>query len=353
MDLPDLTVLGYSDRRQRLRMIRVAERSVEVAPASLDKTIGYASMTLRDGWIAVDCHQELWSVPLPITAPGHLVARGLFDFQPSLDPANFWLAASSQSSRARVLVEVDRHGRALAEPIPVADRTRLEAVTPMGLVIHRQDEDLQLLQRADGASSPLSGLKGGWRVAGVHDSTLVVERRSLDLAIVDLRDEKIVPVERPGAGAWGSSAVFSPDGMTVAIDVRPDPPPPPRPFTEPVGSGGELSRAWLVLVDVASGASKVCVGEFAVHAYRPVWSRDGRWIVFASPFERRQIWLVDRDEAVLRRVPFRRQPPMPMLDLTGFSIEEPDEESGHPIESASEGRGGGWRGTTSPATAGG
>jgi hypothetical protein len=244
------------------------------------------------------------------------LASGSVDCAPSLDPANFWIAATSRVSGARVLVEIDRNGRAVADPIPVADGTRLEAVTPLGFVIDSEDAGLQLFERGDGSPKPIAGLSGDWEVVGVHDSTIVVQRRLFELAIVDLRHGTILAVERAGEGAWGSHAAFSPDGTTIAIDARPDPPPLPRPFAEAIGAESPLERARLAFIDVASGATTVCRGEFAVHSYMPVWSRDGRWIVFASPFEKRQIWLVARDDPELRRVSFRRQPPMPMLDLS-------------------------------------
>ena len=323
MELPDLTLLGYSDRRPLLRIIRLSDRSVEPAGSALAKSIGFSRMFLRNGWIAVDCHQELWSIPLPMTAAGTLIARGMFDFAPSLDPANFWLAANTRNSGARVLVEIDGRGRSVSSPIPVEAGTRLHAVTPMGFVTGSEDAGLRLLESDGTTSRSVPGLEGDWQVIGAHGSTVVAEHRGHELAIVDLEHEQVLTVDRPGDGPWGNGAEFSPDGQTVAIEVRRDALSPSLPFTEAIAGPASHRRAWLVLIDVASGTPQVCEGEFESFAYVPVWSRDGQWIVFASPFEKRQIWLVERNEAMLRRVPFRRQPPMPMLDVTGVTLSPP------------------------------
>ena len=74
----------------------------------------------------------------------------------------------------------------------------------------------------------------------------------------------------------------------------------------------------MALVETASGRCELMRGEFDNFACTPTWSADASWAAFGAPFQRRRLYAFRPEEGVLHAVTFKRQPPMPMLDVTGI-----------------------------------
>ena len=66
--------------------------------------------------------------------------------------------------------------------------------------------------------------------------------------------------------------------------------------------------------DVESGVVTVCEGTFEGFSYPPAWTADSSTVLASPPFEPKVLYLVDRVEAVLEPVRFKRHAPSPMLD---------------------------------------
>ena len=65
------------------------------------------------------------------------------------------------------------------------------------------------------------------------------------------------------------------------------------------------------------GVVKVVQNEFSWPLVHPAWSRDSNWLVFHA-YPRRGLWVCDTRQLVLHFVPFQKNPPSPLLDVTGI-----------------------------------
>jgi hypothetical protein len=60
----------------------------------------------------------------------------------------------------------------------------------------------------------------------------------------------------------------------------------------------------------------VCDGEFDNFNSKPIWTADGKAVVFAAPFEPRGLWIARLDEPRLERIKFTRNAPVPLCDTS-------------------------------------
>lgn len=268
---------------------------------------------LRDGWLAVEGHHEVWSVPFPFgSQPAKRLAES-FDCVPDLhDRRGVWV----EEGESGHYVLVDGSDGAVHREVSFGPGTRLDSVTPAGFVVRR---DCHLVLVSDGAADrPL----GQGSVVGAFRSTLIVDRPpGGGIVIHDLGSGDEIPVSDPGIGRWQRSPAFSPDGKRFVIGADRDA---PRPLPEGFDWAApyQAQPAQLVCVDVQTGTATIVEGTFDNFAWEPVWTADGAWVVFGAPFEKRQLWVMSSVELVLRNVKFRRNPPMPLLDVTSLLAED-------------------------------
>ena len=310
VETPPLVLLGYSDRRPRLRVVRLGERSVEPAPIELDETGGaIESILLREGWLAAEVGQEVWTIPLPLGKTRGEILTESFDCEPDPDGSSVWVGDRKTPGTFWRVNGVTQTADAVVE---FGAGARLDAVAPAGFVVRRGTE----LALVDDRSSE-RGRIGAGHVLASHGNMILVDETSGGFALHDLGSGSRTEVEDPGVGRWQAFPSFSPDGHSVAIGADRDPPKPP-PENPDWGNLApyEGSPSCLVLIDPATGKATVAEGSFDNFCYPPVWSNDGAWLAFGAPCESRQLWVMSSEERVLQRVRFRRQPPMPLLDAT-------------------------------------
>jgi hypothetical protein len=319
VSIPPLVLLGYSDRRPFLRVVRLDDRSVEPAPVSLDGVEGLSSLLIRDGWIAARAHHEVWTVPLPLGEGRAEILAESFDCEPDRDGMTVWLEADDGSG---TFVRVNGLTRTACAQVELGKGTRIDAVVPAGFVVRRGTE-LALVDNENFATEPI----GSGHVQASYGNVILVGESSGGLALYDLDSASRTEVDDPGVGRWQRFASFSPHGQSIAIGADRDP---PRPLPEQTDWANlppyEGSPSCLVLIDVATGKAVIAEGSFDNFAWTPVWSSDGEWLVFGAPYESKQLWLMSFEKRVLQRVRFRRQPPMPLLDVTHLPWARPDIE---------------------------
>ncbi len=309
VSIPPLVLLGYSDRRPFLRIVRLDERSVEPAPVNLDGAAGLDSLLIREGWIAARAWHEVWIVPLPLGQSGAEILTESFDCEPDRDGITVWVEAADGSG---TFVRVDGITRTASAQVELGAGTRIDAVVPAGFVV-RRGTALGLVDGRNFGTEPI----GSGHVHASYGNVILVGEASGGLALYDVGSGSRTEVDDPGVGRWQTFASFSPDGRSIAIGADRDP---PEPLPEQTDWANlppyEGSPSCLVLIDAATGKAAVAEGSFDNFAWTPVWSSNGEWLVFGAPYESKQLWLMSFDKRVLQRVRFRRQPPMPLLDAT-------------------------------------
>ena len=337
-ELPELRVLGYQDSRPHLRLLRLPEEVIEPSPVGLNAGTALDRAISRDGWLAFP-NGEVWGVPVPLQGRAFLVG-GWWDCVAAPDPRTIWLAnpvdpdadAGLDPDEPTLLVEYDGVRRRELRRRELPQSVRLEAAVPDGLITRPQDHgpeapDVLSLWPWEGDRGV--ELTAGWEVLACRGSLLVVLGRDGEITLLDAATRAETRVRRPLPGGWNHAGSFSPDGARFAIGVEEEHRPPliteeeidaylmsmfdPEAAYEP-----QLTR--LGLIDSATGAATVADGAFDDFATAPVWSGDGRWLVFDAPFDRSS-FACDVAERPPRLTPIvrRRSRLSPLVDVTAIT----------------------------------
>lgn len=257
-------------------------------------------------------HTAVWSAPLELNGPGRRL-RQSYTFVPSSDPRAIWVDAGPHSRRS--LEAVDDRGQVL-DSLELPQGWRLHAETPNGFVIENVDDRLI----ATFIGGHVEVLLRDVQALGARSGALIAWTRRDDavLGVTDLATGTH-EIRHPDVAEWQQFASFSPDGRYLAIGGYPDPPTPRTPLSGDAPSPPYKGRrAVMALVENASGRCELMRGEFDNFAWTPTWSADGLWVVFGAPFQRRRLYAFQPGEGVLHDLTFKRQPPMPLLDVTGI-----------------------------------
>jgi hypothetical protein len=309
-----LTFLGYHSRRPWLWLVDLDAAAVAPTNTSLPgNDVAISELSVRDGWLAVQTHSVLWSVPLGLDAPGRALVES-FTFAPSLDGETVWVEPPGGLGVRHRLIAVDGHG-IVVKHLELPEGWRLHAETPAGFLVEHYEQG-RLGMFVAGAIRVLVEANV---MVGVETNGKVVVWADRDdraaLRLTDLRKGQTRTVRHPHVAEWQWFPSFSPDGSLVAIGGYPDP---PQPLPELIASRPHTGRrAVMMLVDLVSGECRGVEGEYDNFAWRPAWSADGSWVVFCAPFQPRRLYVFRPDEAVLHTIKFRRSAPAPMLDVTG------------------------------------
>jgi Tol biopolymer transport system component len=123
-------------------------------------------------------------------------------------------------------------------------------------------------------------------------------------------------VRKPLAGEWQRfGASFSPDGTRMALAIREESPPDGL----AAAAAGRYLPRWtrLALIDVVTAEARLVQGRFDNFCTTPVWSPDGRWLLFNAPFDK-SLFACDTHARPPVLQPFlrRRGRPSPLADIT-------------------------------------
>lgn len=245
----------------------------------------FSDIWIRQGWLALRSHSQLWALPLPISGEARLLAT-TWDTVPHVDGRRIWI----QDPGGDRWTAVDLDGGASESSIPRQADERLEAMyEDMVLVRDGHGEALRLRPR-HGANLPC-----GQGNVVCQAGALAIVRSELGAAldVLDLRDGRRRRIERQGSGCWGLFASTSPDGSLVAIGCQlraaPKPRPPDIPFIEwldhPDNQRSQDFRNVMTIIDLATLAVSVIAEPFDNFATRPAWASVGGGFAFCIPFE--------------------------------------------------------------------
>ena len=308
-----LTLVGYIERRPWLWLVDVDARAIAPGNTSLPGNgDAVSAICTRRDWLAVETYTAVWSAPLELNGPGRRL-RQSYTFVPSSDPRAIWVDAGPHSRRS--LEAVDDRGQVL-DSLELPQGWRLHAETPNGFVIENVDDRLI----ATFIGGHVEVLLRDVQALGARSGALIAWTRRDDavLGVTDLATGTH-EIRHPDVAEWQQFASFSPDGRYLAIGGYPDPPTPRTPLSGDAPSPPYKGRrAVMALVENASGRCELMRGEFDNFAWTPTWSADGLWVVFGAPFQRRRLYAFQPGEGVLHDLTFKRQPPMPLLDVTGI-----------------------------------
>ena len=308
-----LTLVGYIERRPWLWLVHVDARAIVPANTSLPGNgDAVSAVCTRRDWLAVGTHSAVWSVPLGLSGPGRRLRRTL-TCVPASDRRAIWVDAGPHSRRS--LEAVDDRGQVL-DSLELPQGWTLHADTPHGFMIENVDEGLM----ARFIGGHVEVLLRDVQALGAQSGALIAWTRRDDavLGVTDLATGTH-EIRHPDVAEWQQFASFSPDGAHLAIGCYPDPPPRRTPSLSDAPSRPYKGRrAVMALVEIASGRCELMRGEFDNLAWTPTWSADASWVVFGAPFQGRRLYAFQPEEGVLHALTFKRQPPMPMLDVTGI-----------------------------------
>lgn len=308
-----LTLVGYSERHPWLWLVDVDAAAIGPANTSLPgNSDAVSAICTRRDWLAVETHTAVWSAPLGLNGPGRRL-RQSYTFVPSSDPRAIWVDAGPHSRRS--LEAVDGRGQVL-DSLELPQGWRLHAEAPHGFTIENVDDRLI----ATFIGRQVEVLLRDVQALGARRGALIAWTRRDDavLGVTDLA-AGTHEIHHPDIAEWQQFASFSPDGRYLAIGGYPDPPRRRTPsLSDAPSQPYKGRRAVMALVETASGHCELMRGEFDNFAWTPTWSADASWVVFGAPFQRRRLYAFQPEEGVLHALTFKRQPPMPMIDVTGI-----------------------------------
>src|SRR5690242_427005 len=107
--------------------------SGEVAPAPVSVDHGHtppSRCVLREGWLALSAHSDLWGMRLPMHGRPFQVGES-FGIRPGLDPRTVWLQPRlTEHGGWQACVEYDGADRTVRQEVQLPPEVALEAVTP-------------------------------------------------------------------------------------------------------------------------------------------------------------------------------------------------------------------------------
>jgi hypothetical protein len=304
-----------------LRVLRLPEQAVEPSPVACNADIALDRGFAREGWLVVIAHPEVRGLPVPLEGERFSVGYW-WDCVPAPNPRTVWLANPGKAiddSQPTVVTEYDGVLRRELRRRELPGFFRLQAAVRDGLVLRTQDRDGLWIWRWDARDVvPLTPAR---EVLGAHDATLAVLDPDDQLEVFDSCTGRRTPIAKPLPGKWASRGSFSPDGTRFALDLE-------EHRAEVDGGPVEIlaammQPAWsrLVLVTCATGATNVPAGRFDNFASTPVWTADGRWLLFDAPFDT-SLFALDTHAPAPELTPVvrRRGRPSPLIDITALIV---------------------------------
>lgn len=333
MDLPRARIVGYQASRPHLRILTLPEELVEPAPAPgavNNSDVALDSAIVREGWFALFPSRGVWGMSLPFSGEGFRVEGEWDRCCPAPNPRNVWLARSSKFEDVRsprshdqtLVAEYDGVARVEVRRFELPPELSLRATITDGLLTSPWESNraglagLQLFRY--GASDPepfASELGPDLAVVGqAGDLLMLTETRSLGRDGFWLYEPgacQPVYVAPPPGMEFGMFSSFSPDADRIAIGIE---------NPEAVhGRAGRYVRdqsSMMAIVDARTGAVRVADGGFDNFASSPVWTADGRWVIFDAPFDL-SLYACDTlaDQPTLIPVLRKRGRPSPLVVL--------------------------------------
>jgi hypothetical protein len=322
-EVPDLRMLGYHERKPMLRIIRLQAREFEPAPTSLDTGYALDYCLRREGWIAFRPNLDVWGLPTPLNGDPFLVAKSA-SWAIGADPSTIWLTdTASETGRPIVARLYDGLSRSVIREVELPLGFRPCGETTEALIL-RRDDVVGLFEWRERRERPEMLVPDAAHIYAEQSSRFACAAAgdTDDLIVVDAEARTTTRVPLPdGASRWELKGAFSSDGskLAIAIDYSPQ-----RTMEELLGrlssvvSGAsvayERAPRRLAVVD-SLGKLALSDDEFDNFAW-PVWSVDGDWLVFNAPFQARGLWIASTTDLRLQRIPFKRNPPVPLMDAS-------------------------------------
>jgi hypothetical protein len=234
-----------------------------------------------------------------------------------MDGETIWIQPPDSADVGEAIA-VDSSGT-VSERMPLRGGDRLVGETSMGHLtmreMHRQPHDL-LLRDRDGSETTLAeaarlhAVIPGLAAWSSHRTPGVMQLLTTDQRLT-------VRVDR--VNEWHNSGSVSPDGRLLAIGAYIDPPRPPKGLLRALNEPLIPRSSVMVLIHTDTGNASVIDGVFPEFAWTPAWSKNGEWVVFSAPFQKRRLYGVQVSTSVSHEWPFRHNPPAPMLDVSGLA----------------------------------
>jgi hypothetical protein len=344
--IPEMRLLGYSERKPMLRVIRLPEVAVEPAPVSVDRGYALDDCYRREGWLVFTPNVEIWGISIPMEGDPFLVAENASLVALGRAARTIWISERSDDfAEPRIVSQFDGVAREIRRTVEVPAHYHVVGETNNGLVVvHDESEGFQVLsfdgivdprvrqhrsaELADGrfdAFTRIAVNTPGIREEDIDDEMIMRGEVDIgdDLFVRDLESGGEFKVPRKDGGRqWHRRLSFSPDGRFVAAGLD------CSPFVtvdesfvrlrEAVTGRGryEKQTSKLAIIDCETQETVYCEGEFDNFNSDPIWTSDSDALVFAAPFQPRGLWLARREEARLHWIPFRRNAPVPLCDVS-------------------------------------
>ncbi len=314
------TFLAFAMRRPHLRAIDLPgePRFRDVHGSANRADAAFTDIWLRDDWIAIKSHQQLWSLPIPLAGEAtHLSSR--WDFIPADDGHTVWVP----HPRGDCWVRVDGRGMVSGRPLVRRGDERLEAVFGQTALVRDGGNQTLRLRFPDG-SDRLAG--EGIAICQLGQFALVRSDLGATLSALDLFTGNRTDISRESFGCWGPFAEPSPDGTTVAIGcmmaAAPKPKPPEIAFADwmrhPDNVHSSDDRWMVVLIAMPSLTVTVLDGFFKGGIGKLAWTATGDGFIFLIPFQRNSYAWVDSTTRAIQRVKGPLQSPVPLCDATSL-----------------------------------
>lgn len=314
------TFLGFAMRRPHLRAIDLPwePRFRDVHGSANRADAAFSHIWLRDDWIAIRSHQQLWSLPIPITGEAtHLSSR--WDSIPADDGHTVWV----QHPRGDCWVRVDGKGQVTGLPLARREGERLEAVFGQTALVREGASQTLRLRLPDRSDRPAGE---GIAICQVGQLAFVRSDLGATLSALDLVTGNRTIVSRESFGCWGQFAEPSPDGTVIAMGCMIAPAPKPKPpeiafadwIRHPDNTHSSDRRHVVVLIAVPSLKVTTLDGFFEGGIGSPAWSATGEGFTFLIAFKRNLYAWGDCDTGMIREVKGPLQSPVPLCDATAL-----------------------------------
>lgn len=314
------TFLGFAMRRPHLRAIDLPgePRFREVGGSANRADAAFSHIWLRDDWIAIQSHQQLWSLPIPLTGDAtHLSSR--WDFIPADDGHTVWV----RHPRGDCWVCIDGKGFVSGRPLVRRGDEKLEAVFGQTALVREGGNQTLRLRLPDGSDRPAGE---GIAIGQAGQFAFVRSDLGATLSALDLFTGQRTAIPRVSFGCWGQLAEPSPDGTVVAMGCQMAAAPKPRPpeiafadwIRHPDNVRSSDRRCVVVLIAVPSLTVTVLEAFFDGGIGRPAWSATGEGFTFLIPFKRNLFAWVDAKSRAIHQVKGPLQSPVPLCDATAL-----------------------------------
>lgn len=305
-------------RRPHLRAIDLPlePRFREVHGSANRADAAFTDIWLRDDWIAIKSHQQLWSLPIPLAGEAtHLSSR--WDFIPADDGHTVWVPHPQGDSWVRI----DGKGLVTGRPLVRRGDERLEAVFGQTALVREGGNQTLRLRLPDGSDRPAGE---GIAICQAGQFAFVRSDLGATLSALDLFTGDRRVISRASFGCWGPFAEPSPDGTVVAMGCMMAPAPKPRPpeiafadwIRHPDNIHSSDRRCVVVLIAVPSMTVTVLEDFFEGGIGKPAWSAAGEGFTFLIAFKRNLFAWVDSKTRAIQRVKGPLQSPVPLCDAT-------------------------------------